>query len=258
MQKRRVWLGVANGLLLCGLLTVHPVFGQGWWPFSSKPQATTATSSPAKEKPDSPWSSLWPLTDPTATSSNSSNQPNWAQQAKEGPNGATIRTSEGDLIIELFPNEVPRTVANFKQLVRSGFYTGQGMVFHRVVPGFVVQTGDPTNTGTSGSGKTIPLETSPSLSHTGKGIVAMARSTDPNSATSQFYITLDAQPSLDGKYAVFGRVIQGLEVLDRIDRGDRLLGVTLTDVSTLTPDKGAPPRDTLSYRMMKLVTPKKR
>jgi cyclophilin family peptidyl-prolyl cis-trans isomerase len=151
--------------------------------------------------------------------------------------GAKIKTAKGDIIIYLYEKEAPITVKNFKQLVERQFYSEGGMVFHRVVPGFVVQTGDPTNTGTSGSGKTIPLEVRNNLYHNRAGMVAMARSTDPNSASSQFYITLASQPSLDGKYAIFGRVLKGVDVLPRIQQGDGMFSVTLMDVEGMMPEK---------------------
>ena len=151
--------------------------------------------------------------------------------------GAKIKTAKGDIIIYLYEKDAPITVKNFKQLVERQFYSEGSMVFHRVVPGFVIQTGDPTNTGMSGSGKTIPLEVRNSLYHNRAGMVAMARSTDPNSASSQFYITLASQPSLDGKYAIFGRVLTGLDVLPRIQQGDGLFSVTLMDVEGILPEK---------------------
>ena len=120
-------------------------------------------------------------------------------------------------------------MANFKKLVNEEFYNKQGMKFHRVVPGFVVQTGDPTGTGTGGSKDRIPLEVKNKLSHDAIGWVAMARGPDPNSATSQFYITLAAQKSLDGKYAIFGKVVNGYEVLNRIEKDSKLYGVRFAD-----------------------------
>ncbi|MCX5921417.1 MAG: peptidylprolyl isomerase [Candidatus Melainabacteria bacterium] len=155
--------------------------------------------------------------------------------------GAKITTAKGDIIIYLYEKEAPITVKNFKQLVERNFYSEGSMVFHRVVPGFVVQTGDPTNTGTSGSGKTIPLEVRNSLYHNRAGMVAMARSSDPNSASSQFYITLASQPALDGKYAIFGRVLKGIDVLPRIQQGDGMFGITLMDVEGIAPEKPVNP-----------------
>lgn len=118
----------------------------------------------------------------------------------------------GKIIIELYPDKAPKTVANFIKLVEAGFY--DGISFHRYEEGFVIQGGDPTGTGTGGSDETIPLEIS-DLRHK-QYAVGMARTDDPNSATSQFYITLRETPSLDGSYAVFGYVIEGKAVVDRM------------------------------------------
>ncbi|MFM7390563.1 MAG: peptidylprolyl isomerase [Vampirovibrionales bacterium] len=158
--------------------------------------------------------------------------------AQEG-SGALIQTTKGNIVVEFFAPEAPTTVANFKGLVKKEFYD-QGMVWHRVVPGFVIQTGDPTNTGMGGSGKTIPLEVQNKLSHNAAGVLAMARSENPNSASSQFYITLAPATFLDGKYAVFGRVIQGLEVLPRIKQGDGVTSIRLVDTSALPVEKDSP------------------
>ena len=103
------------------------------------------------------------------------------------------------------------------------------MIFHRVVKDFVIQTGDPTGTGTGGSGETIPLEINKKLKHK-RGALAMARKADPDSATSQFYITIKPQPKLDGKYAVFGQVYDGLDVIDKIEQGDKLNYVKIIEV----------------------------
>ncbi len=145
--------------------------------------------------------------------------------------GAVIETEKGNITIRLYPKDAPTTVDNFKELVEGKFYDKPGMKFHRVVPGFVIQTGDPTGTGYGGSGHKIPLEVKNKLSHDGRGVIAMARGPLPNSATSQFYITLKKHTQLDGKYAVFGQVIQGLDILEKIEKDDRLYGIKLIDVS---------------------------
>jgi cyclophilin family peptidyl-prolyl cis-trans isomerase len=148
---------------------------------------------------------------------------------------AIVETSMGTFKIELFADKAPHTVQNFIELVNRGFY--KNMIFHRVVAGFVIQTGDPTGTGRGGSEKSIKLEIHPDLKHDRAGIVGMARSQDPDSATSQFYITLGPAPHLDGKYAIFGRVIQGLEVVMAIGQvevgpGDRpVVPVELKSIS---------------------------
>lgn len=137
---------------------------------------------------------------------------------------ATIETNKGIIRFELYEDKAPNTAANFIGLAESGFY--DGLTFHRVVSNFVVQGGDPLGNGTGGSGKTIPLEINPKLKHT-KGAVAMARAQDPNSASSQFYITLSPQPNLDGSYAVFGQVIEGQDVVKKLQQGDIMVRVTV-------------------------------
>jgi cyclophilin family peptidyl-prolyl cis-trans isomerase len=150
--------------------------------------------------------------------------------------GALLQTSKGNIAIELYEDQAPITVRNFKKLVESGFYNSPKMNFHRVVPGFVVQTGDPTGTGYGGSPDTIPLEVDNKLSHNKKGMLSMARSGEPDSASSQFFITLAPQKHLDGKYAVFGRVLSGLDVLDQIKKGTRLYGIKLIDTKKVRVD----------------------
>lgn len=121
--------------------------------------------------------------------------------------------------IELYPEYAPETVENFVNLVEQGFYNG--LTFHRVESGVLIQGGDPEGTGYGGSGKTIKGEfpqngyTANTLKHT-EGIISMARTNDPNSATSQFFICEKALPSLDGNYAAFGRVISGMETVHKI------------------------------------------
>ena len=126
---------------------------------------------------------------------------------------ATLHTSEGSIEIELFPEDAPKTVANFSKLAGDGFY--DGLIFHRVIKGFVIQTGDPKGTGMGGSEQTIKLEINKDLTHT-DGAVGMARSLDRDSASSQFYICDGAQHDLDGNYAVFGQVIEGLDIVRAI------------------------------------------
>lgn len=139
----------------------------------------------------------------------------------------TIDTEKGTIKFALYEEDAPITAANFVKLAESGFY--DGLKFHRVVSGFVIQGGCPLGTGTGSSDKTIPLETSPNLRHDDAGVVAMARSSDPNSASCQFYITLSSQPSLDGGYAVFGRVTEGMDVVKNIKQGDKMTRVAVGD-----------------------------
>jgi len=129
----------------------------------------------------------------------------------------TMDTGE-KIKIELYPEIAPETVANFEKLVNSGFYNG--LTFHRVIRGFMIQGGCPDGTGTGGPGWTIKGEflangfANP-LKHT-KGVISMARTAAPNSAGSQFFIMHEDAPHLDGQYAAFGKVVEGLDVVDRI------------------------------------------
>lgn len=143
------------------------------------------------------------------------------------PTGRVVRmeTTKGLIRFGLYEAETPITTGNFAGLVERGFYNG--LTFHRVEPGFCAQGGCPEGTGMGGSEKRIPLEISPDLKHDAAGVVAMARSADPNSARSQFYFTLGPASFLDGGYAVFGRVIEGLDVVMDLRIGDTMLDVTL-------------------------------
>jgi peptidyl-prolyl cis-trans isomerase B (cyclophilin B) len=138
---------------------------------------------------------------------------------------ATIETNKGTIKFELYEDLAPITTGNFIELAQRNFY--DGLKFHRVEPNFVIQGGCPYGTGTGGSGKNIPLEVSPNLKHGEAGAVAMARSNDPNSASSQFYITLAPTPFLDRNYAVFGRVTEGMDVVGQIRVGDVMNSVTI-------------------------------
>ncbi len=130
----------------------------------------------------------------------------------------TVKTNAGTMKIELYPQVAPNTVNNFISLVNKGFYNGT--IFHRVIPGFMIQGGDPEGTGMGGPGYSIKGEFSANrfsndLKHS-KGVISMARSMSPNSAGSQFFIMVNDAPHLDGQYAAFGKVIEGIEEADRI------------------------------------------
>ncbi|MES2201511.1 MAG: peptidylprolyl isomerase [candidate division FCPU426 bacterium] len=136
----------------------------------------------------------------------------------------SIQLENGGLIeMELYPDTAPQHVASFLDLIGKGFY--DGLVFHRVVPGFVVQGGCPKGTGTGGPGYQIKAEFNerPHLS----GTLAMARSSDPDSAGSQFYICLAPQPGLDGEYTVFGQVTKGFELVQEIRQGDKMVKIAV-------------------------------
>ncbi len=131
----------------------------------------------------------------------------------------------GEIRLEFFSQDAPKTVENFVTLARKGFYNG--LAFHRVVPDFVVQGGCPQGNGTGGPGYTIPAEFN-AQKHV-RGTVAMARSQHPDSAGSQFYICYGPTPHLDGHYTVFGRVVAGMELVDKIQQGDRMKSLALVE-----------------------------
>ena len=134
-----------------------------------------------------------------------------------------IETEHGDILIELYPDSAPNTVANFKALAGKGFY--DGLQFHRVIAGFMAQGGDPDGRGTGGPGYKVKAEFN-DRKHV-RGTVAMARSASPDSAGSQFYICFGPQPHLDGQYTIFGQVIEGMDVVDQIKQGDVMNKVTV-------------------------------
>jgi cyclophilin family peptidyl-prolyl cis-trans isomerase len=140
---------------------------------------------------------------------------------------ARISTPKGDIVFGFAPNEAPLHSAAFIKLARAGFY--DGLTFHRVEPGFVIQGGDPVGNGTGGPGYNLDAEFS-ELPHL-KGTVAMARSANPNSAGSQFYICLDDAPFLNRQYTVFGQVVEGQSVVDAIRPGDVMTKVTIEDAA---------------------------
>ncbi|MGA7761438.1 MAG: peptidylprolyl isomerase [Candidatus Binataceae bacterium] len=142
---------------------------------------------------------------------------------------AILDTDRGVIVIEFYPAVAPKTVENFETLTKKGFYNG--LTFHRVVPGFVVQGGDPKGDGSGGPGYDLPAEISPAEKHL-RGSVATARlgdsvNPDRKSSGSQFYICLEPQPGLDGQYTLFGGVIEGMAVVDKIQVGDHMKKVTL-------------------------------
>jgi peptidyl-prolyl cis-trans isomerase B (cyclophilin B) len=161
-----------------------------------------------------------------------------AKKADAAGARAIIKLAKGgEIVIKFYPQDAPLSVANFIKLAKKGFY--DGLTFHRVVPGFVAQGGDPNGDGSGGPGYTIKGEFSENgvnnpQTHV-KGAVAMARTNDPDSAGSQFYICLDAQPSLDGKYAVFGQVVKGMDLVDQIQVGDKMEKVTIVGGGSKKP-----------------------
>lgn len=147
----------------------------------------------------------------------------------------------GTIKIALYEKDAPITTKNFISLVERKFY--DGLTFHRVEPGLLIQGGDPKGDGTGGSDQTIKLEVSPKLKHDQPGIVAMARRPDPDSASCQFYITIVPIPQLDMGYAVFGRVTEGMDVVRKIQIGDVMKTVRMAPAekpkTKAIPPKGA-------------------
>ncbi len=138
-------------------------------------------------------------------------------------NHIQIETAHGEILIELYPDSAPNTVANFKALAGKGYY--DGLTFHRVIAGFMAQGGDPKGTGTGGPGYKVKAEFN-DRKHL-RGTVAMARSADPDSAGSQFYICFGPQPHLDGQYTIFGQVVEGMDAVDQILQGDLMTKVSV-------------------------------
>lgn len=144
---------------------------------------------------------------------------------------ATIKTSKGDIVVELYPDKVPLTVTNFLTLAKSGFY--DGIKFHRIIADFMAQVGDPLTKddskkpmwGTGGPGYMIADEFEASLKHDSEGVLSMANA-GPNTGGSQFFITYETTPWLDGKHAVFGKVTSGMEVLRKLEIGDAIVSIT--------------------------------
>ncbi len=142
---------------------------------------------------------------------------------------ALIETEKGNIQVQLFAKEAPLSVTNFIQLANGGFY--EGLTFHRVEPGFVVQGGDPSGNGTGGPGYTVPAEIG--KPHR-KGALAWARTGDEvnperRSSGSQFYITLEATPFLDEGYTVFGQTVEGMEIVEKIRKGDKITKITINE-----------------------------
>lgn len=155
----------------------------------------------------------------------------------------TLNTTKGPILIRVYYSVVPYTASNFLNLVTHKFY--DGLTFHRV-EGWVIQGGDPTGTGKgnytdpdTGQPRLLKLEVDDRLTHDNAGVVAMARSSDPNSASCQFYILKRPAPQLNGQYAVFGQVLRGMRAVQAIQPGDRILSARITDIQP-TPEAASP------------------
>lgn len=161
----------------------------------------------------------------------------WTKEGKPMGTMIELDTSMGTITVQLYDELVPQTAGNFKTLVEQGYY--DGVIFHRIIKDFMIQGGDPTGTGSGGPGYTIPDEFHPSLKHDRKGLLSMANA-GPNTGGSQFFITLVPTPWLDGKHAIFGEVVEGIEIVDRMGavatgQGDRPVeDVVITKASVIS------------------------
>jgi len=223
-MNRRFSIVLAVVLVLA--VTAIAIGGCGVKKESNQSKSSTPATAPASSSPSSsPQSAvLGPDGKPLKT----------LADFPDGQDGAdvqaVIKTDKGDIVLRFFPDSAPVTVASFIHLARTGFYNGT--TFHRVVPGFVIQGGDlkskdpnAQDVGTGGPGYNIPLEASNRPHVT--GTLSMARSNDPNSGGSQFFICLGDQPSLNGQYTVFGEVVSGQDVVNKIAQGDVMRSVTI-------------------------------
>lgn len=177
------------------------------------------------------------------TASNENNKTNYPADVKERPVATMNMESGEEIVMELFPEAAPNTVANFISLIEDGFY--DGLTFHRVIPGFMIQGGDPNGDGTGDPGYSIKGEFQSNgfeentVAHE-RGVLSMARAQDPNSAGSQFFIMVEKTESLDGQYAAFGKVTKGMEAVDAIvsvERDNRDKPLEEQKIKSITVDK---------------------
>ncbi len=236
MTRSRTHLLIFGLLVTLGVLMVAVTLGGCPKPSSDDtaalPEPPRSAMEPAPFEPAEPE----PAQEPPAAEAETSEATDGPQEADQQMTTVRIKTNRGDIVAGLFDKEAPITAGNFLLLVEDGFY--DGLTFHRVEPGFVIQGGDPAGNGSGGPGFSIPLETSPDLKH-GRGVLSMARTPDPDSAGSQFFIclsdnasvkNLDARPGNPG-YAAFGRVTEGMDVVDAITVGDTIEKITIESES---------------------------
>lgn len=230
-----------NGLKIAGKLSQDLIPPEVTLPNPTS-ISNTQTSNPAYPSTNS----SYPSTPPSYSTSAliNPNQPQQQQQQQGQPTTssdnkpdplAIIETDKGNIVIRLFRQHAPKSTANFIDLANKGFYNG--LTFHRVEPGFCIQGGCPRGDGfgvyyepNTSQPRILPLETSLYLKHNAPGVVAMAHfPKNPNTSSSQFYITLSAQPQLDGDYSVFGGVVQGMDVVNKIAKGDKMKRVFIQE-----------------------------
>jgi cyclophilin family peptidyl-prolyl cis-trans isomerase len=225
---RRGLLPLIIGIVVVLGIMTGAIYFQAHRNNEQMPDSTAAASpaslvSPSPETEPSPLVSASPVPLPIAQSNTS---PDLSVDAN-GLSKATVvvTTNKGVIRFKFYPNDAPNTVHRIIELINQGFYNG--LTFHRVVPGFVIQGGDPKGNGTGGSGQKIKAEFN-DRRHL-EGTVAMARAADPDSADSQFYITLSPQPHLDHNYTVFGQVVEGMDVVRKIEVGDKMLSLVINE-----------------------------
>ena len=139
---------------------------------------------------------------------------------------AIIETEKGKMVVELFAEDAPQTVANFEKLIKEGYY--DGLTFHRVIPNFVIQGGCPKGTGTGGPGYTIECETADNPNKHQRGSLSMAHA-GKDTGGSQFFVCHSPQSHLDGVHTVFGQVVEGVDVVDQINAGDKMVKLTIEE-----------------------------
>jgi len=201
--------------IFCILLTVLVLTGCGEKKDTVKDTGKVETKTPLT-KTDSAKTTQTQTTEKKDTSmTNNETAGNEEKSKSSDGNFVEMETTMGNIKIKLFTKEAPITTGNFKKLINQGYYNG--IIFHRVIDGFMLQGGDPSGTGTGGSKETIQDEFGPGLKHTKAGMLSMANR-GPNTGSSQFFITLAATPWLDGKHAIFGEVVGGMDVVNKIGK----------------------------------------
>ena len=201
--------------IFCILLTVLVLTGCGEKKDTVKDTGKVETKTPLT-KTDSAKTTQTQTTEKKDTSMTNNETTGKEEKSKSSDgNFVEMETTMGNIKIKLFTKEAPITTGNFKKLINQGYYNG--IIFHRVIDGFMLQGGDPSGTGTGGSKETIQDEFGPGLKHTKAGMLSMANR-GPNTGSSQFFITLAATPWLDGKHAIFGEVVGGMDVVNKIGK----------------------------------------
>ena len=212
--------------ILLGLIVLGLIYGAVSYKTSDSDTQVSAESTTTTLQNPSAAASASPA--PAASAAPSQEKKMSAVDLNTDENGLSkstvvITTTQGVIKYKFYSKDAPKTVARMVELINQGFYNG--LSFHRVVPGFVIQGGDPVGNGTGGSGQKLAAEFN-ERRHV-EGTVAMARSQDPNSADSQFYISLGRHPHLDRSYTVFGQVTEGQDVAKKIQVGDKMTAVTI-------------------------------